>query len=158
MPKFCCCKRKFRSNTISDKCKVRQLTECWSPQLTCDQDRIIQYHSSKDDKLILASSELFLSERVKKTYELTMYIQLQDTSVIGLGYNHGQRPVKLKHQIRVRLGCTAGNDYLRGKEAFCLNFMINQGNYSFLVRTHGFNFWFIWCNSTEAWKCLIHVV
>ena len=52
---------------------------------------------SKDDKLILASSELFLSERVKKTYELTMYIQLQDTSVIGLGYNHGQGPVKLKH-------------------------------------------------------------
>ena len=52
---------------------------------------------SKDDKLILASSELFLSERVKKTYELTMYIQLQDTSVIGLGYNHGQRPVKRKH-------------------------------------------------------------
>ena len=28
--------------------------ECWSPQLTCDQDRIIQYHSSKDDKLIPA--------------------------------------------------------------------------------------------------------
>ena len=52
---------------------------------------------SKDDKLILASSELFLSERVKKTYELTMYIQLQDTSVIGLGYTQGQRTLKLNH-------------------------------------------------------------